>query len=359
MSATDTTTSHTSRDLGADAAGADPDILLAVNGLSKEFTRRRSTFKNEHDTIRAVDDVSFQVRRGEAFGIVGESGCGKSTLARLMLSLLKPTAGTVTFDGDTITDLNPEQMRQMRRRMQIVFQDPYSSLNPRMTIAAIVEEPLIIHAIADRQGRRQRVQQILELVGITQTQATRKPHEFSGGQRQRIAIARALVAEPELVVLDEPVASLDVSIQAQVLNLLTDLQQRLGLTYIFIVHDLAVAEHFCDRVAVLYLGAIMELADNQALFQHPQHPYSNALVSAAPIPDPTLERNRTRIVLPGEVTGPTNQQQGCRFEPRCPIGHGRPTCQTTTPQLQQLTPKQHAACHYPGQQPPTNNSDAE
>jgi oligopeptide transport system ATP-binding protein len=348
MSAMDTVSSQP--DANPDP-GAGDGVLLRVQGLAKEFTRRKSTFGHEHDTIRAVDDVSFEVLRGEAFGIVGESGCGKSTLARLVLSLLKPTAGTVTFDGSAISELPPEQMRQMRRRMQIVFQDPYSSLNPRMTIHAIVEEPLIIHNLGDSSGRRARVREILELVGITQAQASRKPHEFSGGQRQRIAIARALVAEPELVILDEPVASLDVSIQAQVLNLLTDLQHRLGLTYVFIVHDLAVAEHFCDRVAVLYLGAIMELADNRALFHQPQHPYSNALVSAAPIPDPGLERNRARIVLPGEVTGPIGEHPGCRFEPRCPVGHGRETCKTTKPELRELAPNQHAACHYPGEQP--------
>jgi oligopeptide transport system ATP-binding protein len=330
---------------------AEADALLRVRGLTKDFSGRKSFRVRTPDVLRAVDEVSFDVGRGETFGIVGESGCGKSTLARLILRLLEPTSGTVTFDGEVITDLSPDEMRRLRRRMQIVFQDPYSSLNPRMTVTEIVEEPLVIHALGDAADRRRRVHETLELVGLTQAQAARKPHEFSGGQRQRIAIARALVAEPELVVLDEPVASLDVSIQAQVLNLLTDLQQRLGLTYVFIVHDLAVAEHFCDRVAVLYLGAIMELAETSGLFTSPQHPYSRALVSAAPIPDPVLERTRERIVLPGEVTGPIGPRTGCRFEPRCPVGNGRETCRATEPELRELGRHQQAACHYPGEKP--------
>jgi oligopeptide/dipeptide ABC transporter ATP-binding protein len=326
-------------------------VLLRVEHLSKEFVGRRSLLGRPGEVLRAVDDVSFEVMRGEAFGIVGESGCGKSTLARLILRLLEPTGGTVTFDGSVITDLPTDQMRRLRRRMQIVFQDPYSSLNPRMRVGDIVEEPLVIHELGDRDERRRRVRETLELVGLTEAQAARKPHEFSGGQRQRIAIARALVAEPDFVVLDEPVASLDVSIQAQVLNLLTDLQRRLGLTYLFIVHDLAVAEHFCDRVAVLYLGAVMELAGTRALFTSPQHPYSRALVSAAPIPDPVLERSRARIVLTGEVTGPIGGHTGCRFESRCPVGRGRETCLATEPELRALADGQQAACHYPGESP--------
>jgi oligopeptide/dipeptide ABC transporter ATP-binding protein len=342
---------HAGRAAVDTTANGDADALLCVRGLTKDFVGRKSMRSRSPDVLRAVDTVSFDVRRGETFGIVGESGCGKSTLARLILRLLEPTSGTVTFDGRVITDLSADDMRLLRRRMQIVFQDPYSSLNPRMTVTDIVEEPLVIHDLGDGAQRRTRVQETLELVGLTQAQAARKPHEFSGGQRQRIAVARALVAQPELVVLDEPVASLDVSIQAQVLNLLTDLQQRLGLTYLFIVHDLAVAEHFCDRVAVLYLGAIMELAEASALFTSPQHPYSRALVSAAPIPDPVLERTRERIVLPGEVSGPIGPRTGCRFEPRCPVGHGRETCKAIEPELRELRANQRAACHYPGELP--------
>ena len=331
------------------SAAAEP--LLRVDGVGKDFTHKKSLLRRGGETLRAVDDVSFEVRRGEALGIVGESGCGKSTLARLILRLLEPTSGSVTFDGVALTDLGPDEMRRMRRRIQIVFQDPYSSLNPRMSIEQIVREPLVIHGIGDDAERRDRVHETLELVGITRAQAARKPHEFSGGQRQRIAIARALVADPELLVLDEPVASLDVSIQAQVLNLLGDLQERLGLTYVFIVHDLAVAEHFCDRVLVLYLGAIMELAESRALFSNPQHPYSRALVSAAPIPDPAIERRRARVVLPGEVGGPLERATGCRFEPRCPVGHGRAACLGEEPPLREVAPGQLAACHFAGEVP--------
>jgi peptide/nickel transport system ATP-binding protein len=327
------------------------DALLRVDHVTKEFVGRRSATRRDRDVLRAVDDVSFEVRRGETLGIVGESGCGKSTLARLILRLIEPTSGTVTFDGIELTALEPDAMRRLRRRVQIVFQDPYSTLNPRMTVQDIVAEPLVIHGMGSGAERRERVFETLELVGITRAQAARKPHEFSGGQRQRIAIARALVADPELLVLDEPVASLDVSIQAQVLNLLSDLQERLGLTYVFIVHDLAVAEHFCDRVLVLYLGSIMELAASRTLFSGPLHPYTRALVSAAPIPDPAIERTRERIVLPGEVAGPLERAAGCRFEPRCPVGNGRPLCRGEEPPLLELGPGQWAACHYAGESP--------
>jgi oligopeptide transport system ATP-binding protein len=329
---------------------APDNVLLRVQGVGKDFVRSRSLLRRERISVRAVDDVSFDVRRGEAFGIVGESGCGKSTLAKIVLGLLEPTRGSVTFDDRVITGMPANEIRHLRRRLQVVFQDPYSSLNPRMSVFDIVEEPLIIHELGSgAEERRDRVLETLDLVSITRAQASRKPHEFSGGQRQRIAIARALVGSPELVVLDEPVSALDVSIQAQVLNLLGDLQRRLGLTYIFIVHDLAVAEHFCNRVAVLYLGAIMELADNRDLFSDPKHPYSSALVSAAPIPDPAIERNRARIVLRGEVTAPTGEFAGCRFQPRCPIGQGRELCQTVEPRLQELGPGRWAACHFPGE----------
>jgi oligopeptide/dipeptide ABC transporter ATP-binding protein len=333
--------------------------LLEVDGLSKVFAGRHTRFGRTRDERRAVDDVSLEIRRGEAFGVVGESGCGKSTLARLILRLIEPTAGSITFDGLTLTQFPPDEMRPLRRRMQLVFQDPYSSLNPRMSVFELVKEPLVIHAIGDEADRRRQVFEMLDLVGISEIQSDRKPHEFSGGQRQRIAIARALVAQPEFVVLDEPVSALDVSIQAQVLNLLKDLQERLNLTYMFIVHDLAVAEHFCDRVAVLYLGKIMELADNRALFARPLHPYSQALVSAAPIPDPAIERNRPQITLRGELVVPSGRMQGCRFEPRCPVGHGRQICLDEEPPLRRLADGQLSACHFSGETPSTGTFGGE
>ena len=341
------------------ASAASSETLLRVEGLSKVFSGRRTTFGRVKEERRAVDDVSFEIRRGEAFGIVGESGCGKSTLARLILRLIEPSAGSVTFDGITLTELPREEMRRLRRRMQLVFQDPYSSLDPRMSVFDIVVEPLVIHAIGSPEERHQRVYETLDLVGISVLQADRKPHEFSGGQRQRIAIARALVAQPDFVVLDEPVSALDVSIQAQVLNLLMDLQERLQLTYMFIVHDLAVAEHFCDRVAVLYLGKVMELAGTRALFDHPLHPYSRALVSAVPIPDPAIERKRRRVALRGELVIPSGDSSGCRFEPRCPVGHGRELCLTQDPPLTLLEDGQASACHFPGETPAELGPEAE
>jgi oligopeptide transport system ATP-binding protein len=325
--------------------------LLRVERLSKVFTARRTALGRVKEERRAVDDVSFEISRGEAFGVVGESGCGKSTLARLILRLIEPSSGSVAFDGVTLTELPREDMRRIRRRMQLVFQDPYSSLDPRMSVFQIVQEPLVIHAIGEAGERHRRVYETLDLVGISVLQADRKPHEFSGGQRQRIAIARALVAEPDFVVLDEPVSALDVSIQAQVLNLLKDLQERLHLTYMFIVHDLAVAEHFCDRIAVLYLGKVMELAETRTLFAHSLHPYSRALVSAAPIPDPAIERNRQRIGLRGELVVPAGGTSGCRFEPRCAVGHGRDICRSQDPPLATLDGQQAAACHFPGELP--------
>jgi oligopeptide/dipeptide ABC transporter ATP-binding protein len=331
-----------------DAEYSEP--LLIVERVSKTFRGRKAFFGQNTELVRAVDDVSLVINRGEAFGIVGESGCGKSTFARLILRLIEPSSGRVIFDGTPITNLPKEEMRRLRRRIQVVFQDPYSTLDPRMSIHDAVEEPLVIHNIGDRDERQKRVYEMLGLVGIAKAQASRKPHEFSGGQRQRVAIARALVIEPDLVVLDEPVSALDVSIQAQVLNLLKDLQKRLRLTYVFIVHDLAVAEHFCDRVAVLYLGAIMEMAETQALFANTQHPYSRALISAVPIPDPTIERNRTRIVLTGEV-GSTESRQGCRFEPRCPVGRGRDVCRLEEPPLREAERGRWVACHFAGEAP--------
>lgn len=321
------------------------EALLVVDELTQEFAGAR-----RHDPpLRAVDGVSFEVRRGETFGVVGESGCGKSTLSRAILRLIEPTGGRVAFDGQDVRGLGPEALRRLRRRVQLVFQDPLGSLDPRMTARAIVEEPLEIHGIGSRSERARRASEMLELVGIPSGQHSRKPYAFSGGQRQRIGVARALVLEPDLVFLDEPISALDVSIQAQVLNLLRELQDRLGLTYVFIVHDLAVAEYFCDRVAVLYRGAIMELAPSTAIFHEPLHPYTTSLLAAVPIPDPEVANRRERIVLRGDVTPLSPQAGGCRFRDRCPVGRDRALCAEQAPPLAEHRPGHWAACHFPGE----------
>jgi oligopeptide/dipeptide ABC transporter ATP-binding protein len=317
--------------------------------MEKVFKVSRARLGRDVELLRAVDDVSFDVRRGETFGLVGESGCGKSTLARCVLRLIAPTSGRAVFDGVDLTSLSGDELRKLRRRMQIVFQDPFASLDPRMSVRGIVEEPLAIHGLGDRAERFKRADEMLQLVGITPAQLRRKPHEFSGGQRQRIGVARALVLHPELVVLDEPISALDVSIQAQVLNLLRSLQQQLQLTYLFIIHDLSVAEYFCDRLAVLYLGAVVELGDRESLFRRPLHPYTVSLLSAVPIPDPARERRRRRIVLRGEVTPIVAERRGCRFKPRCPVGRDREICGVQEPPLAEHAPGQWAACHFPGE----------
>ncbi|HZQ82265.1 MAG TPA: ABC transporter ATP-binding protein [Gaiellaceae bacterium] len=334
------------------AAGVRPgveDALLWVDRLAKTFRIGHARPGRAPELLRAVDSVSFDVRRGETFGLVGESGCGKSTLARCILRLVQPTAGRAIFDGIDLTALPSSELRKMRRRMQIVFQDPYASLDPRMSARAIVEEPLTIHGIGDRAERARRAAEMLELVGITPVQLRRKPHEFSGGQRQRIGVARALVLHPELVLLDEPISALDVSIQAQVLNLLRSLQEQFQLTYLFIVHDLSVAEYFCDRLAVLYLGAVVEIGDRESLFRRPLHPYTVSLLSAVPIPDPASERRRQRIVLSGEVAPLAGQRAGCRFKPRCPVGRDRAICGEREPPLVEHASDQWAACHFPSE----------
>jgi len=323
--------------------------LLAVDTLVKEYpVRGRGLLGSGKDLLRAVDGVSFEVGRGETFGLVGESGCGKSTIARCCLRLQSPTGGAVTLDGIEVTALGRESLRRLRRRMQIVFQDPYASLNPRMSVNAILEEGLVIHGLGDRAERGRRVREMLELVGLTAEQGRRKPHAFSGGQRQRVAVARALVTNPDLVFLDEPISALDVSIQAQVLNLLRSLQQQLGLTYVFIIHDLAVAEYFCDRLAVLYLGGVMELGVRDVLFRTPLHPYTVSLLSAVPIPDPASELWRERIVLRGEVEPRTAGATGCRFKSRCPVGRDRSVC-SIEPPLAEHAPGHWVACHFPGE----------
>jgi oligopeptide/dipeptide ABC transporter ATP-binding protein len=326
-----------------------PGVRPGAEDATLLVDRVEKTFRTGGTSLRAVDGVSFDVRREETFGIVGESGCGKSTLARCILRLIEPPGGAVRLSGTDVGSLGQAELRRMRLRMQMVFQDPYSSLDPRMSVRAIVEEGLAIHGVDTRPLREQRAREMLELVGITPAQMNRKPHEFSGGQRQRIGVARALVLHPELVVLDEPISALDVSVQAQVLNLLRRLQQQLGLTYVFIVHDLSVAEYFCDRVAVLYLGAVMEIGDRESLFRQPLHPYTVSLLSAVPIPDPSSERRRSRIMLRGEVSALGERSTGCRFRPRCPLGRDREICAAQEPELVERTPGTWAACHFPGE----------
>jgi oligopeptide/dipeptide ABC transporter ATP-binding protein len=315
------------------ANGAERPILQAET-LSKSFKVRSDTRFGRRQDVTVLDDISIEVQRGECFGLVGESGCGKSTLARCLLRLLEPSAGRTLFDGVDLSALDRDELRAIRRRMQFVFQDPYASLDPRMSAGAIVEEPLLVHGIGDREERRRTTLEMLADVGLTEEQAGRRPHAFSGGQRQRIGIARAFVLRPDVVILDEPISALDVSVQAQVLNLLRRLQQQLGLTYVFISHDLAVAEYFCDRVAVLYLGQIMELADRETLFHRPLHPYSVSLLTAVPVPMAGgRSRRASRPQLLGEVGSVSERPPGCPFEPRCPVGHGREVCRGERPPL--------------------------
>ncbi len=295
------------------------DILLRVENLKMYFPILRGLIiQRKIGDIKAVDGVSFFIRRGETLGLVGESGCGKSTTGRAILQLYRPTAGHVYFEDKDLTQLKGSELRQMRRRMQMIFQDPYASLNPRMTVEAIVGEPLEVHGLARGKEKRERVQELLAQVGLNPYFINRYPHEFSGGQRQRIGIARALAVDPDFIVCDEPISALDVSIQAQIINLLQDLQEQRGLTYLFIAHDLSVVRHISDRVAVMYLGKIVELADRDELYKNPLHPYTQALLSAVPIPDPEVEARRQRIILEGDVPSPANPPKGCNFNTRCP-----------------------------------------
>jgi oligopeptide transport system ATP-binding protein len=319
------------------------DLLLEVRNLVKHYEVGGGMFGKRGGIVRAVDGVSFSIRRGETLGLVGESGCGKTTTGRCVLQLERPTSGQIIFEGRDLTTLDPRELRAVRRRMQVIFQDPYSSLNPRMTVGEIVGEPLAVHNIVrGAAARRDRVHQLLRHVGLLPQHAGRYPHQLSGGQRQRVGVARALAMEPALIVCDEPVSALDVSIQAQIINLLEDLQAEFGLTYLFIAHDLAVVRHISDRVAVMYLGKIVEMADRKTLYDDPLHPYTRALLSAVPIPDPELERRRERLVLRGEVPSPLNPPSGCVFHPRCPIAVDR--CRSVVPDLREPKPGHEAAC---------------
>ncbi|WP_159992727.1 ABC transporter ATP-binding protein [Roseomonas sp. 18066] len=317
--------------------------LLEVTGLQKHYPVKKGiVLQKQVGAVKAVDGVSFTVNRGETLALVGESGCGKSTTARLVLRLIEPTAGTIRFDGQDVTKVTGGAMRAMRRRMQIVFQDPYASLNPRLTVGDAIAEPMAVHGVGNAASRAAKVQELLRLVGLQPFHADRYPHEFSGGQRQRIGIARALSVEPELVVCDEPVSALDVSIQAQVVNLMKDLQARLGLSYLFIAHDLAVVKHMADRIAVMYLGAVMEIGTKRALFANPRHPYTRALLAAIPHPDPA---RRGRVTpLGGDVPSPMAVPPGCRFHTRCPFAQER--CRIEVPQLRPLGEGQQVACHF-------------
>lgn len=324
------------------AAGSDATPLLSVRDLRKYYPIRGGLFGRSGNSVRAVDGVSFDIRRGETLGLVGESGCGKTTTGRMILRLVEPTSGSVHLDGTDLLALPPGDLRRMRRRMQIVFQDPYSSLNPRMTVGATIREGLTVHRLAEGADADARVRQLLEEVGLRAEYASRYPHEFSGGQRQRIGIARALSVEPEFIVCDEPVSALDVSVQAQVVNLLTDLQRDRGLTYLFIAHDLSIVEHIATRVAVMYLGRIVELAEAEELYANPLMPYTQALLSAVPIPDPSVTRQR--IVLQGDVPSPSNPPSGCVFHPRCPHPARDAACTKIIPPLEEKAPGHWVAC---------------
>ena len=323
---------------------ADNNVLLRVDNLVKHFPINRGIFQKQVGAVRAVDGISFEVKRGETLGLVGESGCGKSTTGRTVLQLFRPTSGSVYYDGVDLTKLKGEDLRRMRRKMQMIFQDPYASLNPRMTVGEIIREPLLVHNVATETDADDRVKQLLELVRLNPSFATRYPHEFSGGQRQRIGIARALALQPSFIVCDEPISALDVSIQAQVVNLLEELQDKFGLTYLFIAHDLSMVRHISDRVAVMYLGVVVEMTTRDELFKNPLHPYTQALLSAVPIPDPVKEANRKRTILVGDVPSPANPPSGCRFRTRCPIAES--VCAEKRPEFREVKPGHFVACFF-------------
>lgn len=317
--------------------------LLKIEGLKKYFVKSSGIIKRKVDYIKAVDNVSFSINKGETFGLVGESGCGKSTCGRTIIRLYEPTEGKILYQGKDIAKLPEKELTQYRQKMQMIFQDPYASLNGRMTVLDIVGEPLDIHGKLKGSERESKILQLLEAVGMNADHASRYPHEFSGGQRQRIGIARALAAEPEFIICDEPISALDVSIQAQVVNMLEDLQQELGLTYLFIAHDLSMVRHISDRIGVMYLGSIVETAESDELYENPAHPYTQALLSSVPVPDPKLNRQTERIYLEGDIPTPLNPPSGCKFRTRCRFAG--PKCAEETPEMKEIKVGHFAACH--------------
>jgi peptide/nickel transport system ATP-binding protein len=328
----------------AATASRQGEALVSVRALKKHFPIMKGVFRRQVGAVRAVDGISFDIYRGETLGLVGESGSGKSTAGRTVLRLENPTEGSIWFEGKDLSTLSNKQLRKLRPNMQMVFQNPHSSLNPRMTVASIIGEPLVEHTTLNKQARLKKIEELLQLVGLDPTHANRYPHEFSGGQRQRIGIARAIALDPDFIVCDEPIAALDVSIQAQVVNLLERVQDELGLAYLFISHDMSMVRHIADRVAVMYLGRIVELAPVDQLYEHPKHPYTRALHSAVPVPDPVVEGRRTRVILKGDIPSPANPPSGCPFHTRCPVA--RDQCSTDVPESREIAPGHFVACHF-------------
>ncbi len=319
------------------------NTLIEINGLSKYFNTKKPIFSKNNGFLKAVDGVSFKIKKGETLGLVGESGCGKSTLGRTLLKLYKPTAGSIFYNGENITDLSNSHMQPYRKKIQMIFQDPYASLNPRLTVGEIIGEPLDIHNICSGKERQEKVKYFLDKVGLNDNHMSRYPHEFSGGQRQRIGIARALAVDPEFIVCDEPISALDVSIQAQIVNTLEDLQHDLGLTYLFIAHDLSMVKHISNRVGIMYLGKLVEISDSNEVYKNPLHPYTQALLSAIPIPDPDDAKARNRIVLEGDIPSPIDPPPGCRFKSRC--RYAKKICSEEEPILKEISSEHFAACH--------------
>jgi len=320
------------------------EVLLELKNLKKYFDVTQGFFKRKKTYLTAVDDVTFEIYKGETFGLVGESGCGKSTLGRTIVKLYEPTDGQIVFDGNDISNISQKEMLKYRKRLQMIFQDPYASLNTRMTVAEIISEGMETHNLYNEDQRRERVYELLETVGLKREHASRYPHEFSGGQRQRIGIARSLAVEPDLIICDEPISALDVSIQAQVVNMLEDLQSKMGLTYLFIAHDLSMVKHISDRIGVMYLGKLMEITGSNELYRKPLHPYTQALLSAIPIPDPKYNKEHKRVILEGDVKSPINLGEGCRFNTRC--RYAEDICKVKTPELVEIEKEHFVACHF-------------